>query len=59
MFLVTLGFVAAYIHRHKKAGGHCVPQPNSAVENVEMKWSPDGGPFHTAQVAPTQGTSAV
>lgn len=59
MFLVTLGYTAVFIHRHKKAGGHCMPHPPGVVENVEMKRGAVGSPARDAQFAPVQEVSPV
>jgi hypothetical protein len=53
LFIVTLAFTAVYLHRHRTAGGHCVPYPNNVADNVEMKRGSTGA-IQNEQTAPVQ-----
>jgi len=58
LFIVTLGFTAVYLYRHRTAGGHCTPNPNNVAGNVEMKRGSTGA-VPQEQVGPVQETPSA
>jgi len=51
LFIISLVITSIFLHRHRKAGGHCMPVPSAATTNVEMEPKMNAGVEHAPVAA--------
>lgn len=51
LFIISLVITSIFLHRHRKAGGHCMPVNSAATTNVEMEPKMNAGVEHAPVAA--------